>query len=253
MMALAGCAQQEDASDPSANAAAHSSFGLQAEIVVNDRNRPADDRTDDDMRKPEGVLTFVEIEPGMTIFEMEAGAGYYTELFSSLVGDDGAVIMQSPPDFDGFLADAIEMRLANNRLPNVSLSKTKFDNLEAADSSVDIVTWFLGPHELYFTPNGSDGLGDPETSFAEIVRILKPGGRLIIVDHAAPAGSPETTGGFLHRIDPAIVKGLADDAGLVLVEESDLLRNPDDDFSMSVFDPAVRRMTDRFILKYAKP
>ena len=82
---------------------------------------------------------------------------------------------------------------------------------------------------------------------------LKPGGTFVILDHAAPAGSPETTGGAVHRIDPAIVKTLAEAAGFKLVEESDILRNPDDMYDMSVFDPQVRRRTDRFLLKYQKP
>lgn len=224
-----------------------------AESVVASNSRPAADRSDDPMRKPASVLAFAAIKPGMTVFEIEAGSGYYTELISSLVGPDGAVIMQSPEDFDSFLADAITDRLADNRLPNVRLSKTNFDKLDAANNSVDITTWILGPHDLYFTPNGSRGLGDVERAYTEIFRILKPRGVLIILDHAAAPGSPETSGGIVHRIDPAIVKDLAAGVGFTLVEQSDVLRNPDDDYSMNVFDPAVRRKTDRFLLKYVKP
>lgn len=224
-----------------------------AQTVVASNSRPAADRDDDPMRKPASVLAFAAIKPSMTVFEIEAGGGYYTELISALVGPGGAVIMQSPESFDSFLADAITDRLAANRLPNVRLSKTNFDSLDAADNSVDIATWMLGPHELYFTPNGGGSLGDVETAYSEIFRILKPGGVLIILDHAAAPGSPETTGGAIHRIDPLIVKQLAVGAGFMLVEESDVLRNPDDDYSMGVFDPAVRRKTDRFLLKYTKP
>ena len=223
------------------------------EAVMTSSSRPAADRADDQMRKPAAVLEFAAIKPGMTVFEIEAGSGYYTELLSALVGVDGAVIMQSPESFDSFLADPIVDRLEGNRLPNVRLSKTNFDKLDAADNSVDIATWILGPHDLYFTPNGGDSLGEVDEAYAEIFRILKPGGHLIILDHAAAPGSPPTSGGIVHRIDPAIVKGLAAGAGFTLVEESDVLRNPDDDYSMNVFDLAVRRKTDRFLLKYAKP
>lgn len=220
--------------------------------AVESAARFAEDRTDDPMRQPEKVLGFIGVEPGMTVFEMEAGVGYYTELFSELVGPDGEVVMQSPPSFDSFLGEGIEKRLAGGRLGNVRLSKTAFDHLDAEDGSADIVTWMLGPHELYFTPSDGADLGGVEQTYAEIYRILKPGGFFIVLDHAAAPGAPETTGGALHRIDPAIVKSNAAAAGFTLVEESDILRNPKDDYSMSVFDPAVRRKTDRFLLKFQK-
>ena len=41
-------------------------------------------------------------------------------------------------------------------------------------------------------------------------------------------------------------------AGLKLVDESDLLANADDDYTINVFDPSVRRKTDRFLMKFAK-
>lgn len=224
-----------------------------AEAAVANPDRPEADRNDDALRKPADVLAFAGIKPGMTVFELEAGRGYYTELKSYMVGPDGEVVMQSAPAFESFLGEAIAARLADDRLPNVRRSISNFDNLDAADGSVDIVTWFLGPHELYFTPPGVETLGDVQKTYAEIYRILKPGGTFVVLDHAAAPGAPETTGAATHRIDPAIVKALVEDAGFEFVAESDVLRNPDDDYDMSVFDPAVRRQTDRFLLKYKKP
>ena len=215
--------------------------------------RPAEDRLDDEARKPVSVLSFIGASPGITLFEIEVGRGYYTELFSKTVGSDGSVIMQNPASFDGFLEDAVEARLADNRLSNVRLTKSVFDSLDAETASVDIVTWLLGPHELYFTPSDGSSLGGVTQTYAEIYRILKPGGHFIILDHAAAPGSPETSGGALHRIDPAIVKSRVLAAGFEFVDEADFLRNPDDQYEMIVFDPAVRRKTDRFLLKYKKP
>ena len=252
-LAAHGCGQEQTPQQQTEAIPEDIDHLARAGAVIDSAWRPDEDRSDDSMRKPASVLALAGIKPGMTVFEIEAGGGYYTELFSALVGPEGSVIMQSPEDFDSFLAEPIMARLADNRLPNVRLSKTKFDNLDASDGSVDIATWILGPHELYFTPNGSDGLGDVDAAYAEIFRILKPGGAFIILDHAATPGSPESTGASLHRIDPAIVKALAAKHGFTLIEESDVLHHPEDDHTMSVFDPAVRRMTDRFLLKYVKP
>ncbi|GJL94739.1 MAG: methyltransferase [Hyphococcus sp.] len=215
--------------------------------------RPDEDKADDAARKPGAVIAFAGIAPGMSVFEMEAGSGYYTEIISHIVGPEGSVIMQNPESFDAFLGDAVPKRLADDRLANVRHTKSNFDNLDAEDASADVVTWILGPHEMYFTPSDGVTLGEVGPTYDEVFRVLKPGGSFVVLDHKAAPGSPETTGGTLHRIDPDIVKGLAASAGFVLVEESDVLANAEDDYSMSVFDPKVRRNTDRFLHKYAKP
>lgn len=215
--------------------------------------RSADEMADDVLRKPAEVLAFTGIEPGMNIFEMEAGHGYYTEILAHIVGPTGSIIMQNPPAFDSFAGAAVKKRLSGNRLPNVRHERCDFDKLLADDGSIDIVTWFLGPHELYFMPAGVDNLGDEMRAYAEIMRVLKPGGYFVVLDHAAPPGSPKSTGADTHRIDPAIVKGLAEEAGFELVDQNDLLRNTTDNYELGVFHPEVRRKTDRFLMKFKKP
>ena len=217
-------------------------------------DRPESDYEQHTIRKAREVLGFTGIGKGMTVIDMEAGGGVYTEIFSKTVGDTGTVHMQNPPLFDGFAGDAIKARIADGRLPNVEQMRTAFDTLPVADASVDVVTWFLGPHELWFYPEGAaEGvLGDPDKAFAEIARVLKTGGHFIALDHRAAPGSPAETGGTTHRIDQAIVVQRAATAGMVLVDESDVLANADDDYAKNVFDPSVRRKTDRFLLKFEK-
>ena len=42
-------------------------------------------------------------------------------------------------------------------------------------------------------------------------------------------------------------------AGFVLDGESDLLRNPEDDRSVNVFEPSIRSRTDRVVYRVRKP
>lgn len=214
-------------------------------------DRPEADVADDVNRNPAEVLAFAGLEPGMTVFEMEAGSGYYTEILARAVGASGAVVMQNPPSFDSFVGDAYETRTGNGRLPNVRVSKTAFDALDAPDGSVDLVTWILGPHELGFSPGGAN-LGDPAGTFREIARILKPGGALLAIDHIAQAGSGVEVGGTLHRITEALTTELATAAGLTVASTSDLQKNPGDPLDVGVFDPSIQGETSKFIVLYRK-
>ena len=222
---------------------------LQASLSSGDR--PIEDASDDARRMPLEVLAFAGIEEGMTILEMEAGGGYYTEILSRAVGSSGSIIMQNPPAFDGFNGEAVEARLANNRLPNVTFSRVNFDELEASDSSVDMVTWILGPHELGFEPGGQN-LGDPETTFAQISRVLKPGGVFLAIDHSAAENSGIDAGGSLHRIDEGLVSNWAEDAGFTLVRSSELHSNENDPLDVGVFDASIQGKSDKFVLLYQK-
>ena len=49
------------------------------------------------------------------------------------------------------------------------------------------------------------------------------------------------------------MKSAVKEFGFELVGESQLLRNADDPHTVSVFDPSVRRRTDRFVHLYRRP
>ena len=214
--------------------------------------RPAEDAADDARRMPLEVLAFAGIEPGMTVLELEAGSGYYTEILSRVVGPDGAVIMHNPPAFESFAGEAIRQRTAGSRLSNVEVSRTNFDTLDVPDASVDMVTWILGPHELWWEPSENVSLGDPVGSFAEIARVLKPGGKLLAIDHIAPPGSSTDVGGTLHRIGENHITALAERAGLSMLRSSNLHKNENDPLDIGVFDPQIQGRTSKFVLVFEK-
>ena len=222
--------------------------------ILADAARPEADKKDDAARKPAEVLAFAQIRPGDTVLEMEAGRGWYSEILSSAIGTSGKLIVQYPPQFN-YGDAAFKARTDAGRLKNATITVTAFDQLQAQDGSVDKVLWILGPHEVYFTPRNAQAgvLGDVKKTYAEIVRVLKPGGTFIAMDHAADAGAPTSIAQTAHRIDPAIVLASAKAAGLELVDKSDVLANPSDDRTKMVFDATVRRHTDQFLFRFRKP
>ncbi len=230
------------------------------------RDRPQKDFKDDKVRRVWEVLHFTSVRPGESVFEMEAGSGFYTELLSYVVGGRGKVIMQNPPEFDAFMdLSVLEARLGKDgkRLSNVRVSKSHFDHLDMPDNSVDLVTWFLGPHELWMKNDaGQMTLGDPEKTYAEIYRILKPGGRFVALDKISPDFTLEEESSETHKISPKYVTAHAEAAGFVLVKTSDVLSNKAGQnvagaqatqFDINVIDPGKRVSTDRFLHLYRKP
>src|SRR5216684_1020104 len=67
-----------------------------AEIVASP-DRSAADRTNDLRRKPEQMLVFIGIRPGITAFDLSAAGGYTTELLARAIGPSGIVYGQSRP------------------------------------------------------------------------------------------------------------------------------------------------------------
>jgi len=108
-------------------------------------------------------------------------------------------------------------------------------------------------HDLYvYSPDRGWGNTDVPLFFSQIHAALKPGGRLVIVDHAAADGSGKSAAQDIHRIDEVYTRQDIESNGFRFVTSSDVLRNPEDDRSKMVFDPSIRGKTDRFILLFER-
>jgi predicted methyltransferase len=218
--------------------------------LSNDPGRPEADKARDAGRRPAQVLDFLGIDEGMTVVDLVAAAGYYTEVLSHAVGDSGRVYMQnSPASLTGQrgerTAAAIDERLANNRLANVERLTRDLDDLGLPNNSLDAAVIALEFHELYLSDN-PDAVAD---FLAEIRRVLKPGGVLGIIEHS---GYPVYDPGPLHRALEAQVVADVQAAGMFVSASSPLLENPDDARNAMVFDQSIRGATDRFVLRVVK-
>jgi len=224
------------------------------EAAVANPGRSESDRERDGSRKPADVLEFFRIGPGMQVFDLYSGGGYYAELMSYVVGPGGSVTAHNNQPYLGFAADEIAARYAADRLPNVIQLVAENNELTLEANRYDAVTMILAYHDVYYEDpdNGWAAIDGPKL-LAEIRGALKPGGVVGVVDHYAPLGSPSSTGNTTHRIDLDLLVADFEAAGFVLEDTSDMLRNAEDDRSILVFDPAVRGRTDRFVLRFRKP
>lgn len=226
----------------------------QIQILVqsgfNSAGRPESDLDAHANRKPEQVLAWAGITEGMSVIDIAAAGGYYTENLAWAVGLEGWVIAQNTPGaldrFGGRNRTTLEQRLADYRLPQVEAYELSYAELTENFEELDAATFVNILHDVY-NFQGEDAALNALTT---IYDILLPGGFLLLIDHV---GLAENDNSQLHRIDPNLVRSLLERAGFNLVAQSDLLANPYDDAAISVFDESIRGNTNRFIFKAVKP
>ena len=226
-------------------------FTAQADLAADlaSPDRPQEDRDRDAGRKPAEVLAFLGIERGMTVMDLIAAGGYYTEVLSRAVGPTGKVFAQNPPvvlEFrDGANDKAMTKRLADGRLSNVERVDQDLVDVELPAGSLDAAITALNFHDVL--QNGGEAAA--AGMLAKVKELLKPGGVLGVVDHVGVAGNDNAE---LHRLDMEAGVPILEAAGFDIAS-SDLLRNPEDDHSLLVFDPTIRGQTDRVLYKLTKP
>ena len=212
-----------------------------AQAAVASPIRTDQDRRMDASRSPAQFLPFTGVQPGMVVLDISAGAGYTSQLLALSVGPEGKVFAQRQQP-----GDALTKRLADRPQANFIPVYRSFEDPVPPDAPrLDLVTIVNNYHDIVYLPV------DRAKMNRRLYEALKPGGRLVIVDHAAKPGTGITAAKSLHRIDQALVVAELTQAGFVLDGEGDFLRNASDTREVSSGDGQV--MTDKFVLRFVRP
>ena len=228
----------------------HSINGPIQKALANE-DRSDYDSSRDIQRKAESILALAAIKPGMKIADLDAGSGYYSELFSYLVGDKGKVYLQNTQRYVKNHSDKIEKRLVNNRLPNVIRLDSSFNDLQLPNG-LDLIFIGLAFHDIYVPQHQEDWNANPQLYIQQLYNSLVDGGRLLIIDHASNDDPQNKTPELLHRINEDFAIKSIESVGFKFVLSSDILRNPSDDRSLIIWDKKSYRKTDRFVLLFQK-
>jgi predicted methyltransferase len=221
--------------------------------AISDTSRPEADRSRDADRKPAETIAVAAIESGDHVVELIPGGGYFTRILSKVVGAKGVVFAIPPPPRPNAPAGApppdaaVSALAADSNYSNVKVLQQPLDSFTVTEP-VDVVWTSLNYHDFHNAPNA-----DMKAFNANVFKALKPGGKYIVIDHAAAPGTGVSATSTLHRIDPAAVKEELMAAGFTLVTQSDVLKHPADDHTLRVFESGVRGKTDQFILVFRKP
>jgi arsenite methyltransferase len=114
-------------------------------------------------------VAFAEVRPGDTVLDLGSGAGIDILLAAKKTGEFGHVIGVDMTD------DMLARARANIEaagLDNVEVRKGLIEELPVADASVDLI---ISNCVINLSP-------EKDRVFAEIARVLKPGGRMLVSD-----------------------------------------------------------------------
>jgi len=214
--------------------------------AMQSNDRSDADKARDENRKPDKVMEFFGIKPGMKVLEVLASGGYYTEVLSHRVGVAGKVYAQNNKFIldvmNGRFAKEFATRTANNRLDNVIHYQHELNEIDLK-KKIDVVTVVLNYHDFYSNISKDKRLD----ILKNLKETLKPGGVLGLIDMES---GTKIHNRDLHRIHHQHVRNDFKEAGFVLEAEADFLRNTKDDYSKMVFDSSVRGKTDRFVFRF---
>ena len=207
-----------------------------------------------DQAKQSELIRFARVDAGSTVIDVYPGDGDWTRLFSDTVGPEGRVYSFVPAEVAHFKNDPVGLMRTLVKEPgreNVDAVSADLVAMSKATEPADVLWMHLFYHDLH-TALIKDKGATADAFNRAVYERLKPGGRYVIVDHAAAIGAGTSEAQSLHRIDPASVRKEVEAAGFVLDAESTMLANKDDPHSIKVFDPSIKGETDRFAYRFVK-
>lgn len=207
------------ASDPAQAAPAMSSL----ESAVAGDWRLDSVKVRDKWRHPAETLTFFGIKPTDTVVELWPGGGYYTAILGPWLKSGGGKLivaqMDAPQAVSAWQAAYGDHPETYGEIAVTTASKTA--SSIAPDGTADAVVTFRNIH------NWMAG-GFADKIFADAFRALKPGGVLGVEEHRLPSARDMSLTGESGYVLEGYVVQLAQNAGFVLEESSEINANPKD-------------------------
>jgi len=199
------------------------------EIIINSQHRAESNRVRDQYRHPQQTLNFMGIKPSMSVVEIWPGKGWYTEILAPWLKQGGGHFIAA-----GFPQNAgprWRQDMQQEYQDWLNASPDYYDEVNIVeigppdlwtlgpDESVDAVLTFRNMHNWVKGGYGKE-------MFNAIYHVLKPGGILGLVDHRAEKGTDLETMNRSGYLTEALIIKMAEQAGFILKEKSELNANP---------------------------
>ena len=140
---------------------------------------------------PDQAMRLIRVQRGSTVADLGAGSGYFTVRLARAVGAAGKVYAV---DIQPGMLDLLQRAVTKARLTNVIPVLGAADDPRLPAESLDLVLMVDVYHEL----------ASPQVTLAHIMRALKPGGRLVLLEYRAE--DPDVPIRPEHKMTKAQVK-----------------------------------------------
>jgi demethylmenaquinone methyltransferase/2-methoxy-6-polyprenyl-1,4-benzoquinol methylase len=124
------------------------------------------------------AISLSGVRSGQSVLDIAGGTGDLALAFSRVVGDTGRVVLS---DINSSMLQVGKERLINAGCDNVDVVLANAEDLEPfEDESFDLVTISFGLRNVT----------DKDAALRSMLRVLKPGGRLLILEFSKPGFEP---------------------------------------------------------------
>lgn len=168
------------------------------------------------------------VRPGQTVLDIAGGTGDLAARFSRIVGAEGKVILA---DINAsMLAVGRDRLIDEGVVGNVHTVQCDAQALAFPDNSIDCITIAFGLRNVT----------DKEKALRSMERVLKPGGRLLVLEFSKPTNPvlEQVYDTYSFRVLPLMGKWVANDAESYRYLAESIRKHPDQDTLLGMMEDA---------------
>ena len=173
------------------------------------------------------TVDHASVRPGQAVLDLAGGTGDLAREFSKLVGSDGHVVLA---DINHAMLSQGRKRLVDAGVAgNFSIAQVDAENLPFDDSSFDRITIAFGLRNVT----------DKQAALESMYRVLKPGGKALILEFSRPAdGIKPLYDLYSFRVLPVLGKLVANDEDSYQYLAESIRMHPDQDTLLEMMQQA---------------
>ncbi|NNM51477.1 MAG: bifunctional demethylmenaquinone methyltransferase/2-methoxy-6-polyprenyl-1,4-benzoquinol methylase UbiE [Pseudomonadales bacterium] len=174
------------------------------------------------------------VRSGQKILDLAGGTGDLALAFSRKIGQEGSVV----------LADINASMLAMGR--NKLLDRGACSNIEFVQANAECLPFASNTFDLVTIAFGLRNVTDKDAALRSMYDVLKPGGRLLVLEFSKPVSSPlaRIYDAYSFSILPALGELIAHDAGSYRYLAESIRMHPNQDTLRQMMQKAGFERTD---------